>query len=79
MSTVKHPQSVMVWGCFSWYGIGHLHLIEQTMQAESYVKVLQDHLLAIIHDSFNGDPGACFFQDDSASCHQAKRVSLLFV
>ena len=27
VSTVKHPQSVMVWGCFSWHGIGRLHLI----------------------------------------------------
>lgn len=73
--TVKHPQAIMVWGCFSWYGVGRLHLVEQTMNAKQYIKVLEDRLIGTIRDHFNGDVESCFFQDDSAPCHRAKSVS----
>ena len=47
------------------------------MQAESYVKVLQDHLLVTIHDSFNGDPGACFFQLTNIACEITQTMDSL--
>ncbi len=37
---VQKPASLMVWGCISAYGMGSLHVLEGTMNAERYVKVL---------------------------------------
>ena len=44
--TVKHPPSVMVWGCFSSQGRGGLYFLPkgQTMNASRYISVLDDHL-----------------------------------
>ncbi len=38
-------QSLMVWGCISAYGMGSLHVLEGTMNAERYIKVLEQHML----------------------------------
>ncbi len=35
----------MVWGCISAYGMGSLHVLEGTMNAERYIKVLEQHML----------------------------------
>ncbi len=43
--SVQKPASLMVWGCISAYGIGGLHVLEGTMNAESYIKVLEQHML----------------------------------
>jgi hypothetical protein len=48
IKTVKHPNSVMVWGCFSGtLGHGGLYFlpINVTMNGERYQTVLEDHLL----------------------------------
>ena len=44
--TVKHPPSVMVWGCFSSQGRGGPYFLPkgQTMNASRYISVLDDHL-----------------------------------
>jgi hypothetical protein len=47
--TVKHPASVMVWGCFS-ANLGRggsIYFLPKnvTMNSERYKKVLEDHLL----------------------------------
>ena len=69
--TVKHPPSVMVWGCFSSQGRGGLYYLPkgQTMNASWYISVLDDHLLNLmsIH-------GCTTFQQDPAPCHKAKSV-----
>ncbi len=43
--SVQKPASLMVWGCISAYGMGSLHVLEGTMNAESYIKVLEQHML----------------------------------
>ncbi len=38
--SVQKPASLMVWGCISAYGMGSLHVLGGTMNAERYLKVL---------------------------------------
>ncbi len=38
--SVQKPASLMVWGCIIAYGMGSLHVLEGTMNAERYIKVL---------------------------------------
>ena len=70
--TIKHPESVMVWGCFSYHGLGHLVFLPKNvkMNQHNYLDLLIDHL----------DPSmeAChadFFMQDGAPCHRAKLVT----
>ncbi len=43
--SVQKPTSLMVWGCISAYGMCSLHVLEGTMNAERYIKVLEQHML----------------------------------
>lgn len=71
-AAVKHPASVMVWGCFSSAGTGGLHFVPQkeTLNANRYKAVLQQHLLPSIQAS-----GCTIFMQDGAPCHTAKQVT----
>ncbi len=62
--SVQKPASLMVWGCISAYGMGSLHVLEGTMNAERYVKVLEQHMLSSRRHLFQGRP--CVFQQDNA-------------
>ena len=70
---MKHPTSVMVWGCFSGSnGRGGLYFLPKnlTMNAIRYIEVLNDHLFDMfdIHRS-------SVFMHDSAPCHKARKVT----
>ncbi len=43
--SVQKQASLMVWGCISAYGMGSLHVLEGTMNAERYIKVLEQHMV----------------------------------
>ncbi len=43
--SVQKPTSLTVWGCISAYGMGSLHVSEGTMNAEMYIKILEQHML----------------------------------
>ncbi len=60
--SVQKPASLMVWECISAYGMGSLHVLEGTMNAERYIKVLEQHMLP----SRRG-----LFQQDNAKPHTA--------
>ena len=72
VSSVKHPDSVMVWGCFSGaVGRGGLYFLPKntTMNGERYQSVLEDHLL-----QFMDIHGCTHFLQDGAPCHASKRI-----
>ncbi len=52
--SVQKPASLMVWGCISAYGMGSLHVLEGTMNAERYIKVLEQHMLPSRRRLFQG-------------------------
>ncbi len=58
--SVQKPASLMVWGCISAYGMGSLHVSEGTINAERYIKVLEQHMLPSRRRLFQGRP--CVFQ-----------------
>ncbi len=67
--SVQKPASLMVWGCICAYGMGSLHVLEGTMNAERYIKVLEQHMLPSRWCLFQGRP--CVFQQDNAKPHTA--------
>jgi transposase len=72
VKTMKHPDSVMVWACFTGdVGRGGLYFLPKnvTMNGERYKEVLENHLLPFmeIHR-------ASHFLQDGAPCHTSKKV-----
>ncbi len=60
--SVQKPASLMVWGCISADSMGSLHDLEGTMNAERYIKVLEQHMLPSRWS---------VFQQDNAKPHTA--------
>lgn len=77
-TTVKQGGSRMIWGCFSYHGVGRLALINGTVNAEKYKKILEDNLLPSLEEHLSYSDKV-IFQDDSAPCHRAKLVSASFI
>ena len=42
---VKQSPAVMIWGCFSANGTGHIEIIERILNSEGYLKILQNKIL----------------------------------
>jgi N-dimethylarginine dimethylaminohydrolase len=72
MPTVKHPETIHVWGCFSAKEVGSLKILPKNtaMNKEWYKNILREQLLPTIQELF-GDK-QCLFQHDGASCHKAR-------
>lgn len=75
VSTMKHPQKIMVWGCFSAKGRGSIYFMKpnEMVNAKKYIEILAEKLPAVmsIHS-------AKLFQQDGAPCHTAKIVQKWF-
>ena len=72
VKTVKHPSSVMVWGCFSVaVGRGGIYFLPQntTMNGDRYKVVLEEHLIRYMNSH-----GCTHFLHDGAPCHAAKKI-----
>ncbi len=67
--SVQNPASLIVWGCISAYGMGSLHVLEGTMNAEKYIKVLEQQILSSRQCLFQ--ERHCVFQQDNAKPHSA--------
>jgi hypothetical protein len=63
---------VMIWGCFSYYGVAEFAVIRGTMTAANYKETLGNYLLPAIGHWYGN--GACIFQQDNAPCHKAESV-----
>lgn len=69
--SIKHPPSVMVWGCMSAAGRGGLFFLPSgvTMNGVIYLQVLKDHLT-----NFMAIHQTNIFMQDGAPCHTTKKV-----
>lgn len=72
---VRHPDSLMVWGCFSYYGVGNLVFLEkgETVDSERYLDILHDNL----EPCFDKCRAETFMQDGAPS-HRARVVKERF-
>ena len=71
MPTVKHPETIHVWGRFSSKGVGSQPQ-NTGMNKEWYQNVLQEQVLPTIQEQFGDNP--CIFQHDGAPCHKANVI-----
>jgi hypothetical protein len=69
--TIKHDKYVMAWGCFSWSGIGNIHIIDDTLTSPKYVRIIFNHMLPSARKLFEQD---FIFQQDGDSKHTAKNI-----
>ncbi|KAG0700308.1 hypothetical protein GWK47_025601 [Chionoecetes opilio] len=69
--TTKYPPSLMMWGCFTFHGIGNLVIFPKntTVNKVVHFDLLNDHLEACFEKT-----QAQIFQQDGASCHTARDV-----
>lgn len=63
---------VLVWGCFSWYGLGPLHVVSGKLNADAYMNILDNQVIPTLWQFYGMDE--CYFQDDNAPCHVAASV-----
>lgn len=75
-ATVKGAQkSVMVWGCFSWNGVGSLHRVVGNLNAVGYRNILSRKMVPGAKDIA---PSDYIFQQDNAPIHTAKVMKNYF-
>uniref|UniRef100_A0A8C1DVJ0 Tc1-like transposase DDE domain-containing protein n=1 Tax=Cyprinus carpio carpio TaxID=630221 RepID=A0A8C1DVJ0_CYPCA len=72
-SSVKFPQSVMVWGAMSSAGVGPLYFLRSKVNTAVYQEVLE-HFMLPAADQLYGDADF-IFQQDLAPAHSAKATS----
>ncbi len=75
-SSVKFPQSVMVWGAMSSAGVGPLCFLRSKVNTAVYQEVLE-HFMLPAADQLYGDTDF-IFQQDLAPAHSAKATSTWF-
>jgi len=75
VAAMKHPQKLMIWGCFSTTGRGSLYFIPagKTVTDKIYLEILQSKLIQIMHVQKVG-----IFQQDGAPAHTANIVKNWF-
>jgi hypothetical protein len=69
VKTVKHDKKVMVWGCFSYGGVGRLYRIHGIMDAMGYHSILQRQMIPSAEALFPHIPWT--FQQDNDPKHTA--------
>lgn len=64
---------IMVWGCMTYYGVGDACWLPKKVNADTYVSVLDDYVLAS-RDWYRMNKRQFIFQHDNASIHTAAVV-----
>lgn len=63
---------ILVWACFSWYGVGPIHLIDGIMTKEDYINILEDTMLPFAEWNM---PLKWVFQHDNDPKHSARATT----
>lgn len=75
--TMKHGGgNIMVWGCFSWFGVGNLVLISGIMTADGYIDILNENMEESLLKM--GLEDNYIFQQDNDPKHMAKKTQAFF-
>ncbi|CAM4550490.1 unnamed protein product [Leuciscus chuanchicus] len=75
-SSVKYPQSVMVWGAMSAAGVGPLFFIKGRVNAASYQEILEHSMLPSAEKLYGDED--FILQHDLAPAHRAKTTGKWF-
>lgn len=78
LPTVKHPTTIMIWGCFSMRGPGRIKTCEGRMNGKKYIEILKREMLLTVRDQFGEGSREFIFQQDNAPCHTAAVVKEWF-
>lgn len=72
VKTVKHGGgSIMVWGAFSWHGIGPLVRIRGIMDQHVYKNIMANTMIPFVDENM---PVTCVFQHDNDPKHTSRMV-----
>jgi len=71
LAFIKHPTSVMEWGCFAASGPDRLHVVEGMESTIKYCDVLEKVEPSSVRDLFHGP---WLYQQDNVSCNAANKV-----
>jgi len=76
--TVKHGGGgIMMWGCFSWYGLGPLIRIDGRVNSQRYIEEIIGYHLIPFLEEFEEENGEYLFQQDNASIHTSVQTRTL--
>lgn len=74
--TVKHGGcSIMVWGCFSYHGVGPIYWIKSILDQHLYVKIMEEVMLPFASEEM---PLRWVFQQDNDPKHTSKTAKRWF-
>ena len=63
---------VMVWGCFSYWGVGPLMVVCGTMNSQGYCTILNNEMLPTLWCFYGMDP--CYVQDNNVRFHVSEAI-----
>ena len=66
--------SVMVWRFIGYHGVGNLIILDENMNADSYIRTLSENLLDSVENIFGDRNYPFVFQHDKAPVHTARRT-----